>query len=499
MKNFLRTVALYLFHLGFVRPVLTWIVGVRYRRRSLVPDGPCLVVSNHNSHLDAGVLMSLFPLRRLTQVHPVAAADYFGSTLFKQALAMWMMNGIPIQRRPKPGQDPLQPLVDKLNQGHSLVFFPEGSRGEAGVMARFRPGIGKLVRQLPGLLVVPVYLAGPEKIWPRGQTVPVPLNIDAIVGKPRTYNPEDGAREIAEQVQRDVLSLAPPPPPPPGEAARPPQRVAVCGLDGKSRNEAMRVIAKRLGRHGTALGLGATLIEASPEGVHETSVPIAHMPYRAWTAMLARLIGANKRFSGPKFSEKIEIARLSEIIGERRSARFVVTDGSALVDLSAWAVAESYRGVFDDRELNRVVEYLAGKQKIPWGKWWSFIRRAPEIWLVNEWSLVRPPIPTVLVLVLPPVSGVMSALRSGGESLEAHQNEEGLERLQQAYRRIAELLRRRHRVVIAEFDPLEQDVEALAETVESELLRLANSEGSDHASSRSQRTPVADGIDKSRS
>jgi 1-acyl-sn-glycerol-3-phosphate acyltransferase len=476
VKNFLRTVALYLFHLGFVRPVLTWIIGVRYRRRSLIPDGPCLVVSNHNSHLDAGVLMSLFPLRRLPRVHPVAAADYFGSTIFKQALAMWMMNGIPIQRRPKPGTDPLQPLVDKLRQGHSLVFFPEGSRGQAGVVARFRPGIGKLVQLLPGLLVVPVYLAGPERIWPRGQILPVPLNINAVVGKPRTYNPERAPREIAEQVQRDVLSLAPPPPPLPGERARPPQCVAVCGLDGTTRNEVVRAIATRLGRHGTALGLGATLLEASPDGVREINAPIANMPHRAWTAMLAKLIGANKRFSGPRFSAKIEIARLSEIIGERRSARFVVTDGSALVDLSAWAVADSYRGVFDDGELNRVVEYLAGKQKIPLGKWWSFFRRAPEVWLVNEWSLIRPPIPTVLVLILPPVAHVMRVVRSSGEPLEAHHNEEGLERLRQGYRRMGELLRRRHRVIVVEFDPTQSDVDAFAETVEHELL---GTEGTD--------------------
>ena len=73
-------------------------------------------------------------------------------------------------------------------------------------------------------------------------------------------------------------------------------------------------------------------------------------------------------------------------------------------------------GVFDEGELNRVVEYLAGKQKIPLGKWWRFIRRAPEVWLVNEWSLVRPPIPTVLVLVLPP-AGVFRRGRCGVEAL----------------------------------------------------------------------------------
>ena len=68
------------FHAGFVRPMLK-ILGVRVRRRALVPPGPCLVVANHNSHLDAAVLMSLFPLRRLPHVHPVAAADYFGKNL----------------------------------------------------------------------------------------------------------------------------------------------------------------------------------------------------------------------------------------------------------------------------------------------------------------------------------------------------------------------------------------------------------------------------------
>ena len=173
---------------------------------------------------------------------------------------------------------------------------------------------------------------------------------------------------------------------------------------------------------------------------------------------------------------EIEIERISEAIGERRSARFVVTDGSALVDLSAWAVADSYRGVLDDRELNRVVEYLSGKQRIPLGKWWRFLRRAPEIWLVSEWSLIRPPIPTVLVLVLPPVAQLMSVLRSGGQPLEAHQNEEGLERIRQGYRRMGELLRRRHHVVVIEFDPTLGDVEAFAETIEYELLRLTESD-----------------------
>ncbi len=48
-----------------------------------------------------------FPLRRLAHVHPVAAADYFGSNWFMSMMAMLLMNGIPIERTPSRGKDPL--------------------------------------------------------------------------------------------------------------------------------------------------------------------------------------------------------------------------------------------------------------------------------------------------------------------------------------------------------------------------------------------------------
>jgi 1-acyl-sn-glycerol-3-phosphate acyltransferase len=166
------------------------VVGLRYRRKNLVPDGPCLVVSNHNSHLDAAILMTLFSLRRLPHVHPVAAADYFGKTWLKRTMALLLMNGMPIERHPAKGTDPLQSIVQALSGGKTLIFFPEGSRGEAGVVSQFRPGIGRLVHQLPGLQVLPVFLSGPERIWARGQVVPVPLNNDSNYRKPRTYSPD---------------------------------------------------------------------------------------------------------------------------------------------------------------------------------------------------------------------------------------------------------------------------------------------------------------------
>jgi 1-acyl-sn-glycerol-3-phosphate acyltransferase len=468
MKRFLANLLLYKFHIGFVRPLLKWGIGVRYRRAGLVPRGPCIVVSNHNSHLDAAVLMTLFPLRRLPHVHPVAAADYFGKTWILRALAMLLMNGIPIERRPRAGSDPLEPMK-------SLVFFPEGSRGKAGVVAPFRPGIGRLVHKMPGLLVVPVFLSGPERIWPRGQFVPVPLAIDAIIGKPRTYSPDDDPREIAEQVQRDVLALAPPPPPRPGSRPRP-VRVAVCGLDTETRHHVFEQLCRRLGRSDRTLGIADPVVEADAEGLREVPAPIPQPRVRAWLGALARIFRTGGRFQGEKFAEMIDRAQIDEALGTRPAARFVVTDGSALVDLLAWAEADFYHGVFDESGMNHLRQYLSGQRRIPLAKWWSFIRKAPEVWLINTFDLARPPVPDVLVFVHLPAARLMERLRLRGEELGPHDNEPFFRKLHEGYRQVSRVLSKRSKVEYLDFDWTGGGLDALIDELEEVCLRLTETE-----------------------
>lgn len=466
MKRFLQSAILIAFHLVMVRPVVYWFAGVRYRKRGPLPKGPCLVVANHNSHLDTAILMSLFPLRRLPRVHPVAAADYFGGHWFKRMMAMLLMNGIPIERRPKPGVDPLGPITRALEAGDSLIFFPEGSRGEAGVVAKFRPGVGRLVRAMPGLRVVPVFLSGPERIWPRGQLVPVPLNTDAIVGRARGYDPELDARDIAEQVQRDVLALAPPPPPPPAPRPSPPLRVAVCSLDPELRTELFREVAGRLGRCAPTLGIGDPMLESDGDGVREVTGPIPYARGRAWLAPLAWLFRVGGRTRGDLFTRMIDRAQINEAAGQDRKARFLVSDGSSLVDLVSWAEADFYAGRFDDAETHRLMEYLSGERRIALSKWWRFIRKAREVWLVNTFDLARPPVPDVLVLVDRAVEGHLAQLRRRGDELQAHHQREFLERLHRSYREVAEVLRRRRKIEVLDIDAEACTPQEAAEAVE---------------------------------
>lgn len=441
MQRFLQRLSLYIFHVCVVRPVLSWLVGVRFRRRSLVPEGPCLVVSNHNSHLDAAVLMTLFPLRRIAHVHPVAAADYFGSTWLKRTVAMMLMNGIPIERQPAAGQDPLDPIVRALAAGESLIFFPEGSRGEAGVVAPFRRGVGLLIRALPGLRVVPVFLAGTERIWPRGK-LPVPLSIDVHVGRPRTYPQDEEPRTIAQRVREDVLALAPAPPPTPGQRPAPPVAVSICSVDGETQSEISHVVIDRLSRVGPTLG---------------SSASSAHAPVRLpriGSFLLRRLSRGARPRRAERFLELLKTARATQAHLEDRDARFVVEDGSCLMELLAGADVDFGGGRFDESSLSHWVQYLAGQKKAPLATWWGLIRAAPEVWLINVFKLARISVPDLLVHV------------------QVSPDAAGLQALQQSYSKIGEVLRKRHKVELLQFDAGESDGDEIARRIEAACRQL---------------------------
>jgi hypothetical protein len=168
----------------------------------------------------------------------------------------------------------------------------------------------------------------------------------------------------------------------------------------------------------------------------------------------------------------VEQAQISEALGLRPATRFAVTEGNALVDLLAWAEADFYRGVFDEAGMNHLMQYLAGQKKIPVSHWWKFIFNATEVWLVNVFNLARPPVPDVLVHVAVPVPRLMARLRSRGEELKPHENEEFLTKLDEAYRQVGSVLKKRRKVEVFDLDPAVVGVDGIVDEVEAICRRL---------------------------
>ena len=181
-KNSIRNVIFVL----FFRPLVWIILGLTIKHRNRLPiKGPAILIANHNSHMDTIVLMSLYPLWSLFQVRPVAAADYFLSNRYLGWFCKRILQIIPIQRIvPKKNINPLQPAEDALHQGSILIFYPEGTRGVPEQMGEFKKGIVRLAAQYPNVPIIPIYLQGLGKVLPKGRSLLVPFNVQAVIGKP---------------------------------------------------------------------------------------------------------------------------------------------------------------------------------------------------------------------------------------------------------------------------------------------------------------------------
>lgn len=189
-----------------MRPFLSIFVGVKLvNSENLIHSGPMIVVSNHNSHLDTMSLMAAMPFKQLLRTHPVAAADYFGGSWFKRFLSKWVLNAILIKRAREAGEmSPTEQMISYLDKGHSLILFPEGSRGAPEQIQEFQKGIGAILKRRPSIPYLPVFMTGMGRILPKGEKLLVPFDAYVVVGIPCIVS----AREvdpIVEEVKQAVL------------------------------------------------------------------------------------------------------------------------------------------------------------------------------------------------------------------------------------------------------------------------------------------------------
>jgi 1-acyl-sn-glycerol-3-phosphate acyltransferase len=151
-------------------------------------------------------LMAALPFNQLLRTHPVAAADYFGGSCLKRFISRWVLNAILIKRTREAGDlSPTDQLIQFIDKGHSLILFPEGSRGEPEEIQDFQKGIGAILHRRAQVPYIPVFMSGMGRILPKGETLLVPFDAYVVVGNSRNVQHE-GVLEIVHEVKQAILA-----------------------------------------------------------------------------------------------------------------------------------------------------------------------------------------------------------------------------------------------------------------------------------------------------
>jgi long-chain acyl-CoA synthetase len=122
-------------------------VEVRGRANFRSLDKPCLIISNHNMHMDQAMLLRAMPHRFRQRVAIAAAADDIYGNRLRGFLASLLGNAFPFATGGSGIRESLEYVSSMLNDGWNVLLFPEGELTVLGPMRPFKGGIGLLARE----------------------------------------------------------------------------------------------------------------------------------------------------------------------------------------------------------------------------------------------------------------------------------------------------------------------------------------------------------------
>lgn len=193
------------FHLPFSLFFRVWVRVSTEGLENLDDSRGGLLLINHQSYLDPLLVAVRFD-------RPVAylARD----SLFRIPIIGWILRRtyvIAISRESvRTGS--IREAIQRLEEGHLVGIFPEGTRSSGTEVKTFRPGFLAIVRRT-SQPIYPVAVAGADRLMPRGSFFVRPGRVQIVYGPPMSaeelLNPEHGAddRELSEFARSKVAAL----------------------------------------------------------------------------------------------------------------------------------------------------------------------------------------------------------------------------------------------------------------------------------------------------
>lgn len=167
---------------------------------SNIPAEPCIIVSNHQSFLDALFVASFLKYTQMRKTFFYAKEKHIRNPFLK---FLANRNNIIIMDLNHNLKESIQKMAEVLKKKKNLIIFPEGTRTRDGKLGDFKKTFAILSREL-NVPIVPVSIHGAYEAMPRGRIFPVPFRRIFVEFMKPVYPGNFSYDDLSERVREDI-------------------------------------------------------------------------------------------------------------------------------------------------------------------------------------------------------------------------------------------------------------------------------------------------------
>ncbi|MFL5776701.1 MAG: AMP-binding protein [Chloroflexota bacterium] len=170
-------------------------------------DGPFIITPNHCLHLDNGIILSRLPMGLRWKLSVAAAADTIYKNPVQGILASVVANAFPLKREGGVRKS-LDLLGSRLDQGFSVLIYPEGKLTVGGPLQAFQAGAGLMAVE-GGTPIIPVKLKIHSMSIIDRRRMPAPLrgDVELVIGEPIWFSGDTDHATATTRLEQAVAAL----------------------------------------------------------------------------------------------------------------------------------------------------------------------------------------------------------------------------------------------------------------------------------------------------